>query len=69
MKDRTEVLRSFAHILSTPAGQDLVEELAQTWDVHKLIGTTPEQTAYNVGLRDAFKFISMLQTGELINGD
>jgi len=69
VKDRTELLRSFEHLLSTPAGEDLVAELAETWDVHKLIGATPEITAYNVGLRDAYKFITMLQTGELIHDD
>ena len=66
MKDRTELLRAVQHLLTTPAGKDLVGELEETWDVHKLIGVTPEMTAYNVGLRDAFKFITMLQSGEMI---
>jgi hypothetical protein len=69
MSDRVEELRAFEALLATTAGKRLVEELRIAWDPYRLLGDTPEKTAYAVGQRDAFKFISMLQTGELINGD
>jgi hypothetical protein len=66
--DRQEALRRFKFVLSSEQGQELVDELEATWDAHKLIGATPEDTAYNVGLRDAFKFIKDIQDGAFIDG-
>jgi hypothetical protein len=68
MGDRSEALKRFKFVLSSEQGQELVTELEATWDAHKLIGATPEATAYNVGLRDAFKFIKDIQEGAFIDG-
>jgi hypothetical protein len=65
--DRTDEMARFKHFLSSPDGEAFVNELELTWDKFDLMGGTPEETAYNVGLRDAFKFIKMLQNGELIH--
>ena len=67
MGDRKEALKRFKFVLSSEQGQEFVDELRTTWDAHKLIGDTPEDTAYNVGLRDAFKFIKDIQDGVFIN--
>ena len=68
MGDRGDALKRFKFILCSEQGQELVDELEATWDAHKLIGATPEDTAYNVGLRDAFKFIKDIQDGAFIDG-
>jgi hypothetical protein len=65
--DRKTQLKKFAYLLDTEAGSELLDELRTTWDSYKIIGATPEETAYNVGLRDAFKFIEGLQRGDFIN--
>jgi hypothetical protein len=65
--ERETDLNRIKHLLNTPDGEVLVDELEDAWDQNVLLGSSPERTAYNVGLRDAFKFIRMLQTGELIH--
>ena len=65
--ERVSQLEAFKRLLNTPDGELLVEELSLTWDQFTLIGETEQMTAYNVGLRDAFKFIQMIQTGALIH--
>jgi hypothetical protein len=65
--DRKTQLKKFAYLLDTESGTELIDELRQTWDGYKIIGASPEETAYNVGLRDAFKFMEGLQHGDFIN--
>ena len=54
-------------LLNTQDGKVFVDELEDTWDQFNLMGDTPEDTAYNVGLRDAYKFIRTLQTQDIAN--
>jgi hypothetical protein len=63
MTDRTTKLQTMSTALNTPAGEELVAELEAAWDPYKLIGATSEETAYLVGLRDAYKFIKHIQKG------
>ena len=62
MNDREKLLDILRQLLNTDDGQLLVEELRQVWDnpYKSLIGETPEQTAYNVGKRDAYMTITKL---------
>ncbi len=60
-KRKLELIRI---LLRSDDGQLLLEEIEIMWDAYTLIGATPEKTAYNVGLRDAFKHIYSLSTGE-----
>tara|TARA_R110002020_G_scaffold170207_2_gene359574 strand:- start:7534 stop:7728 length:195 start_codon:yes stop_codon:yes gene_type:complete len=54
-------------VLESPDGELLMKELAAMWDTFGLIGNDPQETGYKVGQRDAYKFISMLRDGEMIN--
>lgn len=54
-------------MLNTPQGKAFVNDLSRQWDAFTLLGDTPEKTAHQVGLRDAFKHIKSIQSGELIN--
>jgi hypothetical protein len=65
-QERTQNLRAIFNHLNTPQGTQLVDELEEAWDVHTLLGGTPEQTAYNVGLRDAYRFVRDLQDGAFL---
>lgn len=60
-------LERIRNLLNTPDGLTFVNELAEVWDLPDLMAATPEQTAYNVGVHAAFKFILQLQNGELIH--
>ena len=64
---RQQTLERIKHYLNIEEGKEFVDELRDTWDAFDLIGDTPERTAYNVGLRDAFKFIEGLQRGDFIH--
>ena len=68
MTDRSKRLRQIEHLLNTPDGIELMEELALTWDMPTLLGVDTQRTAYHVGLRDAYKFLEMLQNGEIFDG-
>ena len=63
-EQRAHQLGAIQTLLTSDAGKELMAELATTWDQFMLIGETPEVTAYNVGLRDAYKFLQGLQAGE-----
>jgi hypothetical protein len=54
-------------MLMTENGQDFVDELEKAWDTHRLLGADAEDTAYKVGLRDAYRFIRDIQRGDFIN--
>jgi hypothetical protein len=69
MSDRDEQLSRFKQMLMTENGQAFVEELAFAWDTHSLLGTDAEETAYKVGLRDAYRFVRDIQRGDFINDD
>ena len=64
---RRHELGRYKQILNTENGQALVVELETIWDSFGILGETAEGTAYNCGLRDAFKFIKQLQDGDLIH--
>jgi len=64
---RTVDLNRMKTVLNSPEGEALMQELADMWDANTLLGDSPERTAYNVGLRDAFKFMDMLRNGDFIN--
>lgn len=63
-EDRQKALASIKRLLSTPDGEMFVDELQAAWDPYRLIGDTPEDTAYNVALRDAYYFVRSLQRGD-----
>ena len=42
----------------------MMKELESIWDGYKIMGDTPEDTAYKVGQRDAFKFLQYLANGD-----
>jgi hypothetical protein len=67
MDTRTEQLSRFKQMLMTENGQDFVTELEKAWDAHRLLGADAEDTAYKVGLRDAYRFIRDIQRGDFIN--
>ena len=68
MNDRAKSLNQLEHLLNTPDGMELMEELEMAWDPTSLLGADAQQTAHKVGLRDAYKFLKMLQRGEIYNG-
>jgi len=53
-----------SEVLKTPDGEVLMEELFVTWDTISLMGGTPEETAYKVGQRDAFRHLIWLRDGD-----
>jgi hypothetical protein len=63
MADRVTDMQKFEMMLKSDIGQQFVEELETCWDQFNLLGEDPHKTAYNVGLRDAFKFIKDIQNG------
>lgn len=65
--ERQRQLQGIRECLNTSNGELLVKELEIIWEPDSLMGDNPEETAYNVGLRDAFKFIMQLKTGAFIN--
>ena len=64
---RNRALMKIKQCLSTEGGSALLEELEEVWEPDTLMGDNPQDTAYNVGLRDAFKFMKQLQNGEFIH--
>ena len=62
-ESRVKRFRSFERLLTSDAGQDLMDELKEYWDDYKLIGKSPEETAYKVGQRDAYKFLEFITMG------
>jgi hypothetical protein len=60
-------MSAMQRLLNSPDGELLVEELETIWNPFDLRGETDAETNYNVGLRDAYMFIKMLQDGELIH--
>lgn len=65
--ERQHNLARMQATLSTPDGEILMEELRLAWDLPKLLGATEQETAYNCGARDCYKFLDMLRNGELID--
>lgn len=63
---RDDVLGRIQHLLNTPDGELLMDELAEELHPYKLMAETPELTAYNVGKRDVYIFLSALRNGDLI---
>ncbi len=61
-RDKTRARMS--EVLKTPDGEVLMEELFVTWDTISLMGGTPEETAYKVGQRDAFRHLIWLRDGD-----
>lgn len=61
MRDRSELLTSLYRVLNSTDGKLLVRELKVLWDEGSLMGTTPEETAYRVGKRDAFHTLLRFQ--------
>ena len=68
-EQRNRELQEYHRLLGQETGQHLMEELADIWDPYSLLGDTAEKTAYNCGLRDAFKFLKDLQTGAMIRDE
>lgn len=64
---RQQALKEFKQFLNTETGQKLINELATEWDRYQLRGEDTDETIYNIGLRDAYRFLKALQTGELIH--
>ena len=63
-EERAQHLQALQTLLMSDNGKALMIELEVTWDQFVLLGESPEVTAYNVGLRDAYKFLKALQAGE-----
>lgn len=68
-QERAEELKAFERLLGTPDGQMLLDELAANWDGWTLMGESVQETAYKIGLRDAFKYLVSLANGELISNE
>lgn len=66
-QQRNTELKRIQHYLATDEGQYIMDELKAEWDPINILGDTPQKTGYNCGLRDAFKFMEMLQNGDLIH--
>jgi hypothetical protein len=66
---RDRELQQYRQLLGQDVAQQLLQELKDTWDPYNLLGDTPERTAYNCGLRDAYKFLEELQSGALIRDE
>ena len=52
--------RHFLITFTSPSGEKVLEDLENELNPDVLIGKTPEQTAYNVGRRDAFIYIKQM---------
>jgi hypothetical protein len=63
-ESRDKRLYGFSVYLNTVTGVDMMKELESIWDGYKIMGDTPEDTAYKVGQRDAFKFLQYLANGD-----
>jgi len=67
-EERQRRLEVFKQVLNTQDGKKLMAELETLWDAQWLRGDSEAETNYNVGLRDAFKYLQALQNGDMING-
>jgi len=59
--NRSKTLAQIAHLLKTPDGATLLQELSLAWEPTSLLGDNPEHTAYKVGQRDAYHYLLWLR--------
>ena len=52
--------RHFLITFTSPSGEKVLEDLENELNPDVLIASTPHETAYNVGRRDAFIYIKQL---------
>ena len=64
MTTRENTLKQMEQCLNTPDGMAVMDDLREAWDAHNLLGPTPQETAYNVGLRDAYQYLKNIQKGD-----
>ena len=62
--------RAVAAVLATPDGEALLAALESEFcgEPRRLIGATPQETAYRVGAFDAVHYLKQLQQYHLANG-
>ena len=63
-EERAKQLEEMSQCLKTASGEILMEDLEILWNPYNLIGGTAEETAYLVGLRDAYKHLKHIQGGK-----
>lgn len=54
--------------LRSEGGKRLLSLLERQWNPSMLIGKDPQETAYNVGLRDAYTFLNTLSKEGMNDG-
>ena len=59
-----ERARAAKHVLQSENGQILLDMLEKECNPTKMIGKTPEETAYNVGKRDVYMYVLELLNRE-----
>lgn len=59
-KQLNQKARHFAITFTSPSGKKVLEDLDKELNPDVLKGSTPDETAYNVGRRDAFIYIQQM---------
>jgi hypothetical protein len=55
-----QTAKHFYHTFTSPSGKKVLEFLERELNSDKLIASTPHETSYNVGRRDAFIYIQQM---------